>query len=126
MKCPTVRSPGRNLSDFSRLKGATDYQAPPSEEVMANILVRRNQFNIYSGITRLGQLGSEPLNNGKGFRAEDVQRIMRELWTEYVTGNPQLFKPAELRRADPGAAGCNWPDANRHVARSNGPSSGAS
>jgi hypothetical protein len=26
----------------------------------------------------------------------DVQRMMRELWTEYVTGNPQLFRPAEL------------------------------
>ena len=22
--------------------------------------------------------------------------MMRELWTEYVTGNPQLFKPTEL------------------------------
>lgn len=70
---------------------------------MANILVRRNQFNItpqgivhkptdmafmpypggdpFSGITRLGQLGSEPRNNGKGFSPEDVQRMMRELWT---------------------------------------------
>jgi hypothetical protein len=43
----------------------------------------------------------------ENFRPEDVQRIMRELWTEYVTGNPQLFKPAEFRRADPGAAGFN-------------------
>jgi hypothetical protein len=71
-------------------------------------IVRRNQFNItpqgivhkptdaaflpypgdpYSGITRLGQLGSEPLNNGRGFMPEDVLRMMRELWTEYVTGN---------------------------------------
>jgi hypothetical protein len=48
----------------------------------------------------------------ENFRPEDVQRIMRELWTEYVTGNPQLFKAAELKRADPGAAGFNWPDAN--------------
>jgi hypothetical protein len=110
-----------------------DYQAPPNEEVMANILVRRDQFNItpqgivhkptdaaftpypgdlYSGIRRLGQLGSKHPSNANGFRPEDVQRMMRELWTEYVTGNPQLFKAAELRRADPGAAGFNWPDAN--------------
>ena len=65
---------------------------------MANVLVRRDQFNItpqgivhkptdaaftphpgdpYSGITRLGQLGSER-PNGNGFRPEDVQRMM---WT---------------------------------------------
>ena len=54
------------------------------------------QGDPYLGITRLGQLGSEPHNNGKGFRPEDVQRMMRELWTEYVTGNRQLFKPAEV------------------------------
>ena len=79
---------------------------------MANILVRRDQFNItpkgiihkptdaaftpypgdpYSGITRLGQLGSKH-SNGSSFRPEDVQQMMWELWTEYVTGNPQLFK----------------------------------
>jgi hypothetical protein len=84
---------------------------------MADILVRRDQFNItpqgivhkptdaaftpypgdpYSGIRRLGQLGSAHLNNGNGFRPDDVQRMMRELWTGYVTGNPQLFKPAQL------------------------------
>jgi hypothetical protein len=110
-----------------RISGAAN------EEVMANVLVRRDQFNItpqgivhkptdaaftpypgdpYSGIARLGQLGSKPPNNGNGFRPEDVQRMMRELWTEYVTGNPQLFKAAELRRADLGAAGFNRPDAN--------------
>ncbi len=83
---------------------------------MADILVRRDQFNItpqgivhkptdaaftpypgdpYSGIRRLGQLGSAHPNNGSGFRPEDVQRMMRELWTQYVTDNPQLFKSAE-------------------------------
>jgi hypothetical protein len=84
---------------------------------MADILVRRDQFNItpqgivhkptdaaftpypgdpYSGIRRLGQLSSEHFNNGNGFRPEDVQRMMRELWTQYVTDNPQLFKSAEV------------------------------
>ena len=84
---------------------------------MANALVRRDQFNItpqgivhkqtdaafaphpgdpYSGITRLGQLGSKH-PNGNGFRSEDVQRMMWELWTEYVTCNPQPFKTAEQR-----------------------------
>ena len=96
---------------------------------MANILVRRDQFNItpqgivhkptdaafspypgdpYSGTTRLGQLGNKH-PNGNGFRSEDVRRMMWELWTEYVIGNPQLFNTAELRRADPGA-GFNWPE----------------
>ena len=89
---------------------------------MANILVRRDQFNItpqgivhkptdaaftpypgdpFSGITRMGQLRSKH-PNGNSFRPEDVQRMMRELWTEYVTGNPQLFKPAELGGPLPG------------------------
>jgi hypothetical protein len=100
---------------------------------MADVLVRRDQFNItpegivhkptdaaftanpgdpYSGITRLGQLGSKHPNNGKGFRPDDVQRMMWELWTEYVTGAPQLFSAAKLRRANPGATGSDWPDTN--------------
>ena len=75
---------------------------------MANILVRRDQFNItpqgivhkptdaaftpypgdpYSGITRLGQLGKKH-PNGNSFRSEDVQRMMWELWVEYVISNP--------------------------------------
>jgi hypothetical protein len=65
---------------------------------MADILVRRDQSNITpkgivhkptdaaftpypgdpnSGITRLGQLGGAPFNNGSGFRPDDVQRMMR-------------------------------------------------
>ena len=83
-----------------------------SEEVMADILVRRDQFNItpqgivhkptdaaftpypgdpYSGITRLGQLGNKH-PNGNSFRSEDVQRMMWELWVEYVTSNPQCLR----------------------------------
>ena len=79
---------------------------------METTLVRRDQFSItpqgivhrptdaaftpnpgdpYSGIERLGQLrNNHP--NGSGFRTQDVQRMMRELWAEYVAGNQQLFK----------------------------------
>jgi hypothetical protein len=79
---------------------------------MEHTLVRRDQFNIspqgivhkptdaaftpdpsdpYSGIVRLGQLGSTPPSGG-GFEPDDVQRIMRELWVDYVGNNPELFK----------------------------------
>jgi hypothetical protein len=33
--------------------------------------------------------------------------MMWELWTEYVSGNPQ-FSTAELKRPDPGPAGFSW------------------
>jgi len=77
---------------------------------MANVLVRRDQFNItpqgivhkptdaaftpypgdpYSGITRLGHLGNKHPNRNS-FRSEDVQRMMWELWVEYVISNPQV------------------------------------
>jgi hypothetical protein len=79
---------------------------------MLSTLIRRDQFNItpqgivhkpteaaftphagdpYSGIVRLGQLGNQ-LPNGEEYRAEDVQRMMEELWAEYVAANPELFK----------------------------------
>jgi len=85
---------------------------------MENILVRRDQFNItpqgiihkptdaaftpypgdpHSGITRMGQLGNQN-PNGSGFKSDDVQRVMRELWVEYVADNPQLFKTSEPLR----------------------------
>ena len=81
---------------------------------MEHTLVRRDQFNIspqgivhkptdaaftpdpsdpHSGIVRLGQLGSTAPNGG-GFNADDVQRIMRQLWVDYVANNPELFKGA--------------------------------
>ena len=41
--------------------------------------------------------------------------MMWELWTEFVIGNPQLFNTAELRRADPGAAGFNWPESQIQI-----------
>ena len=79
--------------------------------VMASTLITRNQFNITSqgivhkptdaafvphlddpcsGTMRLGELSNQPPN---GFDSKDVQRIMRELWAEYVSKNPKLFKP---------------------------------
>ena len=97
---------------------------PLKEEIMESTLVRRDQFNItpqgivhkptaaaftpypgdpYSGMTRKGQLSNKH-PNGIGFRAEDVQRMMRELWVEYVTSNPTLFKTAELGCAEAGPA----------------------
>jgi hypothetical protein len=75
-------------------------------------LVRRDQFNIspqgivheptdaaftpypgdpYSGILRMGQLCNKHPNE-IGFNSDDVERIMRELWAEYVARNPELFK----------------------------------
>jgi hypothetical protein len=83
-------------------------EKPPA---IANKLVRRDQFNItpqgiihkptdaaftpnpgdvFSGIERLGQLGNKG-PNGSGFSAEDVLKMMRLLWAEYVASNPQLF-----------------------------------
>jgi hypothetical protein len=100
-----------------------------------NVLVRRDQFNItpqgivhkptdaaftpspgnpYSGITRLGQLGSKH-SNGNGFSPEDVQRIMRDLWVKYVNSNPQMFRTAKLGDADPGSAGFNWPISHTQI-----------
>jgi hypothetical protein len=79
---------------------------------MENTLVRRDQFNITpqgivhkptdaafipsrgdprSGTMRLGQLGNQ-LPNGSEYRSEDVQRMMRELWEEYLAKNPQSFR----------------------------------
>ena len=79
---------------------------------MASTLVRRDQFNIspqgiihkptdaaftpfpgdpLTGTTRLGTLGNQH-PNGNGYRPDDVQRMMRELWAEYVAANPEVFK----------------------------------
>ena len=74
-------------------------------------LVTRNQFNVtpqgvvhkpteaasvpsrgnpLSGTMRLGQLVNQQ-PNGREYRAEDVQRIMREHWEEFVASNPEIF-----------------------------------
>jgi hypothetical protein len=79
---------------------------------MVSTLVRRDQFNItpegivhkptdaafipspgdpHAGTVRLGQLGNRH-SNGTEYNPEDVQRMMRELWEEYVAGNPGMFK----------------------------------
>jgi len=75
-------------------------------------LVRRDQFNISpqgiihkptdaaftphfgdprSGTMRLGTLGNNH-SNGNGYRPDDVQRMMRELWAEYVAANPEMLR----------------------------------
>ena len=75
-------------------------------------LIRRDQFEITpegithkptdagfmpypgdskSGTMRLGQLGTGS-PNGHDYNSEEVQRIMHELWAEYVSANPQYFR----------------------------------
>jgi hypothetical protein len=89
-----------------------DRQHGQVSNAMASTLVTRNQFNItpqgivhkpteaafiphpgdpHSGIVRLGQLGNQP-RNGNHYEPEDVQRMMRELWDEFVAKNPDMFK----------------------------------
>jgi hypothetical protein len=101
-----ANAPGLNMASLEK---------PPAIE---NKLVRRDQFNItphgivhkptdagftphpgdpFSGIERLGQLGSKS-PNGSNFSAEDVHKMMRQLWAEYVADNPKLFNlPAANR-----------------------------
>jgi hypothetical protein len=79
---------------------------------MKSKLVRRDQFNIspqgivhkptdaaftpYPGDPRSGTIRLGTLNtanpNGSDYSREDVQRMMRELWAEYVTANAEMFK----------------------------------
>ena len=79
---------------------------------MERSLVRRDQFNTtpqgivhkptdaaftpsldnpLSGTIRLGKLGNKDVNRN-GYNSDDVQRLMRELWAEYVAANPRTFK----------------------------------
>ncbi|MDB5635567.1 MAG: hypothetical protein JWP51_475 [Bradyrhizobium sp.] len=78
---------------------------------MASILVRRDQFNITpQGIThkptdaffashcgdprfgsmRLGQLGNAA-STGDSYDPDEVKRMMKQLWAEYVAANSDLF-----------------------------------
>ena len=78
---------------------------------MESCLVRRDQFNIspqgiiheptdaaftpslgdpFSGVLRMGQRRNQH-PDGSDFNPDDVERIMRELWAEYVARNPELF-----------------------------------
>ena len=80
--------------------------------IMERNLVRRDQFNIspqgivhkptdaaftpcpgdpLSGTTRLGTLGNQQPDRND-YSSHDVQRMMRELWAEYVAANRELFK----------------------------------
>jgi hypothetical protein len=81
---------------------------------MVNELVTRNQFNVTpqgvvhkptdaafipnpsdprSGTTRLGQLGNQH-PSAREYPVEEVLRIMRELWDEYVARNPRSLDRA--------------------------------
>jgi hypothetical protein len=83
---------------------------------METILVRRDQLSItpqgivhkptdaaftpypghpFSGTERLGQSDNE-CPNGYSFNSDDVWRMMRELWSEYVGANPQRFDQSPL------------------------------
>ena len=85
----------------------------------ANTLVRRDQFNItshgiihkptnaaftphtgapHSATIHFGQLGNM-LPNGHSYSLDEVERIMRELWAEYVARNAELFKHRSLERS---------------------------
>jgi len=57
-----------------------------------------------SGITRLGHLGNN--NPSARFSPEVVQRVMSELWAEYVVDNQQLFERGDLNSAEPKAYHC--------------------
>lgn len=82
--------------------------------LMEKTLVRRDQFNISPqgivhkpteaaftpypgdpnlGIWRLGQHGQRT-TSGNRYDPKEVQRIMSELWTEYVTANAAAFEKA--------------------------------
>jgi hypothetical protein len=98
----------RNFQAFADLKISDDAGLTT---IMERVLVRRDQFNIspqgivhkptdaafipypgapYAGITRMGQLCNQH-PTGMTFSSDDVQRIMQELWVEYVQANPGLF-----------------------------------
>jgi hypothetical protein len=83
-----------------------------AKTIMESCLVRRDQFDIspqgiihtptnaaftpypgdpHLGILRMGQFGNKR-PNGSVFNFDDVERLMRELWAEYVACNPQLFE----------------------------------
>lgn len=85
----------------------------------ANTLVRRDQFNItsqgiihkptnaaftphpgdpHSATIHFGQLGNM-LPNGHSYSLNEVERIMRELWAEYVARNAKLFTHRSLERS---------------------------
>jgi hypothetical protein len=79
---------------------------------MPSILITRDQFNItpqgithkptdasfvphcgdpHSGSMRLGQLESAP-PIGDRYDPDEVKRMMRQLWTEYIVANSEAFK----------------------------------
>jgi hypothetical protein len=110
---------------------------------MAGLLVRRDQFNItpggivhkptdaafipspgdpLKGTLRLGSLGAA-LPNGDKFCARPVNRMMHDLWKEYVKANQALFnnktRPLLSAHLPQGCAGTNIfrPKGHRRVGR---------
>ena len=101
----------RNIAWYSQVESRPpDHTRREYATAMAT-LVTRNQFNVtpqgvvhkpteaafipspgdpLSGTMRLGQLVNQQ-PNGREYRAEDVQRIMRELWEEFVASNSEMF-----------------------------------
>jgi hypothetical protein len=89
------------------------YCIPNSKgKIMADILVRRDQFNItpqcivhkptdaaftpqpgnrHAGNMRLGCLENAPPSGDK-YRPEHVRIMMEQLWAEYVATNPDAFR----------------------------------
>ena len=90
--------------------------------IMESVLVRRDQFSItaqgivhrptgatftpysgdpFSGTERLGELNSKhPSENN--FNTDDVRRMMRVLWFEYVATHRRLF---DLESPEAGTSG---------------------
>lgn len=46
-----------------------------------------------SGHMNWGQLGNV-LPNGEDYRPHEVEKMMQELWAEYVSNNPEQFRSA--------------------------------
>jgi hypothetical protein len=52
----------------------------------------------HSGTIHFGRLGNM-LPNGHSYSLNEVERIMRELWAEYVARNAELFTHRSLERS---------------------------
>ena len=97
---------------FQPVESAKSSRTSGQKRMMESTLVRRDQFSISPqgiihkptdaaftphfsdprrGTIRLGSLGNKH-PNGNGYRPEDVQRMMRELWAEHVAANSEMFK----------------------------------
>lgn len=113
-----------DAKEYEERAASLPISSPPlqealSQETTANTLVRRDQFTItsqgiihkptnaaftphpgdpHSATIHFGQLGNM-LPNGHSYSLDEVERIMRELWAEYVARNAELFKHRSLERS---------------------------